>query len=101
MISLCLFLDPARAETKNKTTLAQILEGGRHLRQQGGVTKELAEHQMPIAEFGAECRKVGQHRPAFKKWTRAKLKMITEPDRIKLPHNRLKACTHLGEKHLP
>src|SRR6516165_4685067 len=101
MIGLCLFLHPASADPKNISTLAQILEGGRHLRQQGGIAKELAEHQMSIAKFGAECRKVGQHRPAFKKWTRAKLKMITEPDRIKLPHNRLKTCTYPGEKHLP
>src|SRR5579862_8544208 len=100
MIGRCLFLHPASADPENKPTLAQILEGGRHLRQQGGITKELAEHQMSIAEFGVKCRKVRQHRPAFKKWTRAKLKMITETDRIKLPHNRLKTCLHPGEKHL-
>src|SRR5258707_1884261 len=91
MISLRLLLSPASADTQDKIALAHILESRDHLRQQRGIAKELARHKVLIRQFGAQGRQIGQRRPAFQNRGVAKLEVISHPDRIEMPHNRIQS----------
>src|SRR6266851_5322463 len=91
MIGLRLLLSPASTNTQDEFALAHILKSRGHLRQQSGIAKELAEHQMPILQFRAQGRQIGQRRPALQNRGVAKLEVISHPDRIKMSHNRIQS----------
>jgi hypothetical protein len=67
--------------------MAEKLESGRHLGQQRGVAKGLAQDHMPNVQLGILRGQIRERRPPFKERALAKLQVIDEPERINLGSN--------------